>query len=121
MLTRTLTAALCASAAAALALEAGSDIHVDIGDTVNTSVSNDYDIMEGVDITYTASDYFGCWFADPAKTSKTFYGTGKFYIRSDMNWYSEAKDSIKPWGWNKNFILAEDPDGHYGHWNLARG
>ena len=88
MLTKTLAVALCTSAAAALALDAESDVHVAIGDTVNASVSND-DNLDGVYTSFAASDYFGCWFWDETKGGETWYWGTKMHIRPNMTMYSE--------------------------------
>merc|ERR1712110_464979 len=96
MLTKTLTAALCASA-----------VNVSVGDTVNTSVSADDDHLAGLNITFDAKDHIGCWAGKPG-TYWSEESDGKFYIRSDMTWYSDKFDCIKPWGWSKDFIMAEE-------------
>ena len=65
MLTKTLAAALCASAASAIALGAESDVNIAFGDSLNTSISNDSNLA-AIKVTFAASDYVGCWYSNSA-------------------------------------------------------
>ena len=119
MLTKTLAAALCASAAVAVDLEAESEVNVSFGDTVNTSVSNDSK-LSNMTVGFAAEDYLGCWKEEGTGKAK-WYNNNRMHIFDNWTWYCDEYKGVKmTWAWNPDHISAEDPGQSYSDWHFKR-